>query len=180
MGKVQKRTAGCRKWKPAFTVLEILLATSMLAVILGAVYGSYSAATGLVTGCKPKSVRQHQARVFLQRFTQQIRCCYAGRENESDKVPPHQGQKEALRQADAPLFFGERISSGRTFLRYVTSAVLSKQGRDLGRLTLVGYRLDKSGTVLLCGEQKSLLEDPDEQKWEWHVVFENLRTIKIE
>jgi hypothetical protein len=64
----------------------------------------------------------------------------------------------------------------------VTSAVLSKQGRDLGGLTLVGYRLDASGTVLLCGEQEYLVGDldADEQEWEWHVVLENLQTVECE
>lgn len=167
----------------AFTLVEMLIALSMLTLILGAVYGSYRAATESVAHCRPKSALQQQARIFLQRLTQQIRCCYAGRPVESDDSR-HKARtaEEVLKKANPPLFVAKPIRPSQTFLRYITSAVTLRQNYGFGGLAIVSYRLDESGTILLRNERRYLADEfeASDDDHEWFVVFENVSALEFE
>jgi prepilin-type N-terminal cleavage/methylation domain-containing protein len=183
MDRRQKKTLLRRQDRLAFTLLEMLIALSMLALILGAVYGSYRATTESVARCRPKSTLQQQARIFLQRLTQQIRCCYAGRPVESDDSRRKARTPEkVLKKANPPLFLAKPIRPGQTFLRCVTSTVTLRQNRSYGGLVIVSYRLDESGTVLLRSERRYLADgfEAGDDDYEWFVVFENVSTLEFE
>jgi len=182
MAKLLENKVMCRQKRLAFTILEILVALSMLGLILSAVYGSYTAVTTSVVRCKPKSVLEQRARLFLQRITGELRCCYANRANKSSKnlFDRHPG-KEVVRHEEPPLFMSRDVSSGQIFLQFVTSSVISRQNHTIGGLAIVCYRLDESGTTLLRSERRYVDRfENDYNDCNWLPVFKNVKTIMFE
>lgn len=182
MAKPLENKVMYRQKRLAFTILEILVALSMLALILTAVYGSYTAATTAVVHCKPKNALEQQARLFLERMTCELRCCFASRANEARKDSfESRPEREVLQREEPPLFVGKDASSGQTFLQFVTSAVMSRQPHNIGGLATVSYRLDKSGTVLLRSERRYVDRfENDDDDYNWLVAFANVKSITLE
>jgi len=178
--KIAERTTK----RPAFTLLEIIVALSMLVLILGSVYGAYTATTRSLAHSKPKHALQQQAKVFLQRIASEIRCCYAGYQDESPQPSPkniRRGEKELLKQEDVSLFVGKEVSSGESFLQFVTSAVDSKREHSLGGLAIAEYMLDESTNTLSRSKRRYVggFED-DKDNYNWFVVLENVQEITVE
>jgi len=170
--------------RPAFTLLEIIIALSMLVLILGSVYGAYTATTRSLAHSKPKHAMQQQARVFLQRIASEIRCCYAGYQDKSAQTSPgniRTGEKELLKQEDVSLFVGKEVSSGESFLQFVTSSVDSKREHSLGGLAIVEYMFDESTNTLSRRKRRYVggFED-DKDNYDWFVVLENVQEITVE
>jgi len=168
--------------KPAFTLLEILVALSMLMLILGSVYGTYMATIESLAHSKPKSVLQQRARLFLQRITSEIRCCYTGYQNKPSQVSLNlrTRKKEVLKQENPSLFVGKEVAPGQTFLQFVTSAATSRRDRDIRGLAIVEYRLDESANTLLQRKRRYIDRFEDDNNYDWLVVSENVQTITVE
>ena len=178
--KMPERTAK----REAFTLLEIIIALSMLVLILGSVYGTYSAATRALAHSKPKHALQQQATVFLQRIATEMRCSYAGYKDESPHPAANNirsGDRERLKQEDASLFKGQEVSSGRSFLQFVTSVVTSKREQSLGGLAIVEYMLDTSTNTLARSKRRYIGGfEVDKDNYNWLVVLENVQVISVE
>lgn len=178
--KIAERTTK----RPAFTLLEIIVALSMLVLILGSVYGAYTATTRSLAHFKPKHALQQQARVFLQRIASEIRCCYAGYQDKSAQTSPRNirtGEKGLLKEEDVSFFIGKEVSSGESFVQFVTSAVDSKREHSLGGLAIVEYMLDESTNTLSRSKRRYVggFED-DKDNYNWSVVLENVQAITVE
>jgi type II secretory pathway component PulJ len=169
--------------REAFTLLEIIIALSMLVLILGSVYGTYAAATRSLAHSKPKHALQQQAKVFLQRIASEMRCSYAGYEDESQPAANNirTGERERLKQEDSPLFEGREVSSGRSFVRFVTSAVTSKREQSFGGLAIVEYMLDSSTNTLSRSKRRYIGGfEVDKDDYNWLVVLQNVQAISVE
>ncbi len=166
----------------AFTLLEILTALSILVIIMGAVYGSYRAATLSVARCTPRSMMEQQARLFLYRLTSELRCSYAAMpDKSSENISGQNSRKEAVRQTKLPLFIARQAKAGRIFLQFVTSALGSVRNYNTGGLSIVSYKLDESGTTLLRNVRRYIEGLPDNNKdYVWLPVFTNLKTVALE
>lgn len=174
------KTAQRTTKRPAFTLLEIIITLCMLVLILGSVYGTYMATTRSLANSESKHALQQQARVFLQRITSEIRCCYAGYQDESPQPSPaniRNGEKELFKQKDTSLFVGKEASSGQSFLQFVTSAV-TKHYNSLGGLAIVEYMFDESANTLSQRKRRYIggIED-DKDNCKWFVVLENVQEI---
>ena len=136
--------------KPAFTLVEILVTISMLILILASAYGTYTAATRSVTHSKPKHTLQRQAIIFNQTVVPQLRCCYSGRYDKppENKLDTIQVKKELSNQERIPLFIGGEVSSGKSFLRFTTSAETSKSRNSFGGLSVIEYAFDQSANTI--------------------------------
>ncbi len=170
--------------RKAFTLLEIIISLSMLAVILGSVYGTYTAATRSLEHSKPSHALQQQASIFMQRIATEIRCCYAGFQYESLQPAAKTIQtleKKHFQQEDAPLFKGREVTSGQSFLQIVTSAVASKREDSLGGLAIVEYMLDSSTNTLSRSKRRYIGGfEADKDNYNWIVVLENIQAITLE
>jgi type II secretion system protein J len=169
--------------RKAFTLLEIIIALSMVALILGGAYGTYTATTRSIGHSKPRNALQQQARIFLQRIGSEIRCCYAGYKDESlqPSIKTDPTMDKHIQLEDASLFKGGEVSSGRSFLRFVTSAVASKREQAIGGLAIVEYMLDNSTNTLSRSERRYIDGfEADKNDYNWIVALENIRAIKVE
>ena len=169
--------------RKAFTLLEIIISLSMVVLILASVYGTYTAATRSLGHFRSRDNLQKQARVFLQRIASEIRCCYAGYEDESLKPSLKAIQTETTKhiQKENALFEGGKVSSGRSFIRFVTSAVTSKRERSIGGLAIVKYMLDDS-TYTLSRSKRRYIDgfEADGDDSSWFVILKNVQDITVE
>ena len=175
-----------RKNRCAFTLLEILVALSIAVIIMGAVYGSYRATTKSILHCKPKSVVEQQARLFLQRLTSELRCSYGGDiiisgDKPTEYILGNKINQEKLQKKDSQLFTSEEISGGNVFLQFVTSSFTSSPYKNIGGLAVVSYKFDKSGKVLLRNVSKYIKGyEQDETDYEWSPVLTNVKKLTCE
>ncbi len=171
-----------RKKQSAFTLLEILVALSIAALIMGAVYGSYRATAKSILHCKPKSILEQQARLFLQRLTSELRCSYPGNLNSLSDMPIKETLvPENFKKKEFSLFLSDGVSSGKVFLRFVTSSFTSSPYQNTGGLAIVSYKLDKSGKVLLRNVSTYIKGyELDETEYQWKPVLSNVKNMKCE
>jgi type II secretion system protein J len=157
-----------RKKRYAFTLLEILVAMSIILLILAAVYGSYRAMAESISHCRPASILEQKANLFLLRLTRELRCCYAGAQKQTDDDTP------------AP-FTGEEVYAGETFLQFVTSSLTSPVNKKMGGLAIISYKLDSSGTVLLQNVRKYTgITKDDDKNDKWSAALSSVKAISCE
>ena len=170
--------------RKAFTLLEIIIALSMLILILGSVYGTYTATTRSLEHTKPRHALQQQAGIFMQRIASEIRCCYAGYKYESPQAATKNIQtdeRKRLRQKDVSLFKGGSAPSGQSILQFVTSAVTSKREHSLGGLAIVEYMFDRSTNTLSRSKRRYIGGfEADKDNYRWSVILENVEAITVE
>ena len=168
--------------RSAFTLIEILVALSIVVLIMSVLYGSYRATTTSISHYQPRNIVEQQARLFLQRFTSELRCSYAGTVNKSDeRMSGNRFTQNILQQEDSPLFVSEQISRGKVFLQFATSSFTSSPYENLGGLAIVSYKLDKSGTVLLRSVRKYIERNEKENTdYQWFPVLSDVKKITCE
>ena len=169
----------------AFTLIEILVALSMIILILAAVYSSYAATTAAIGHRKPRSILAQQARLFLQKITCELRCCYSGESAEShEDSSNHSAGEEMIEQERTPSFVNKGDFSGHGFLRFMTTVVTLKQSYSPDGLVTVSYRLDESGTTLLRSERRYVIGVEDDENEEmdenWRPILSNVEAITFE
>jgi len=173
------------KNRSAFTLLEILVAMSIIILILGAVYGSYRAMATSISHCRPRNILEQQANLFLLRLNSELRCCYAGQQNQrlgtanvnafENELPAEVGQQEMH-----TLFLGEEVSAGKIFLRFVTSFTSNTNQNEPG-LAIVSYKLDDSRKVLLRNVRKYTKKlENDDNDFKGVAVLSNVKSISCE
>jgi general secretion pathway protein J len=158
-----------------FTLLEILVALSVLGLILGAVYGSYRAVTSSIADLQPRVDLDQKGRFFVQRFSRQIRCCYAGSTDQTTR--PVQDQNDVSKSAsqeEIRFFQGGRTLSDDSVLQFVTSSSTLNRRSDVGYLAVVSYKMDALQHALLTREEiygrRSVSEDDED----WRLVLDDV------
>ena len=170
------------KNRSAFTLLEILVAMSIIILILGAVYGSYRAMATSISHCRPRNILEQQANLFLLRLNSELRCCYACQQNQGLDITyvdasENELPEEVAQQETHTLFIGEGLSAGKIFLQFITTFTLSTRQNSCG-LSVVSYKLDNSGKVLLRNVRKYTEKpDNDDGKLKWFEVLSNIKDI---
>ena len=163
-----------------FTLLEILVALGMLALVLGAVYGSHRAVTASIADLEPRRALEQEGGFFMQRLSAQIRCCYGGHPDQSDgSMLERTGKDQRPFQELPPLFLAGDGFLDQTLLRFVTSKNALWRDSGAGYLAVVSYKPDASQRMLLTREQvyNPNCEDNDDN---WRVILEDLSSIEFE
>lgn len=122
-----------------FTLIEILIAISILAVVLTTIYGMFSSVTSVSDRLEADSAEYHRARVIFDRLGRELRGTY----------DPPGAQQHVFHSGTSP--------EGEVFLELTTSAVspLSDVGTGIAlvRYTLAADRERGDGLVLLRSER---------------------------
>jgi len=177
--RLANRTALLPRYS-AFTLIELLIALSMLVIILGAVYGTFTATVGTLPRVQAKTALELEARSILRRMTREIRGCYPGRSREQQKSSDKDARSVRLGQA-VPNFFAEKNASEGEILRFVTTAGVSALEENSVGLSAVSYLFDESEGALLRRQSNAISKpestDGDE---DWLPLSGNVRSIVVE
>jgi prepilin-type N-terminal cleavage/methylation domain-containing protein len=177
-----------------FTLLEILIAVAIIAVIVSMVYGSYFAAARSTEAYDATMEVSEQARQALAQMARQIRCAYA---------PQSVHRVEQMQQASGAV--GESVrpeklisrdkSSAETGLSYFSGGVDGPAGEVLQFVTTDGssagpqlsnglfeviYRFDKSSGLLSLSQQRFIerLQSPAGHR-NWQPVLTGVERFEL-
>jgi general secretion pathway protein J len=171
-----------RYGKKGFTLIEILVAVTIIAAIVSMVYGSYFATSKSVQACKSRIALSRQARKVLEQMARQIRCSYVGpaKKNENRYGPLSQ-QREKINENEISYFNGNSGERGGDFLHLVTTSDISSGNAAPDGLFETTYKFEKSiGTLFVSRQRfvnapKSLAENRN-----WWPLVSNIEYIELE
>jgi prepilin-type N-terminal cleavage/methylation domain-containing protein len=141
-----------RRNNPAFTLIEMIVALTIIAAIMSMVYGSYAATTRSVDACNKRVACEERACFALRLMARQLRCAYAPCSTSASGGSP--GSRTALdetaRVADAPsaVFRADAHDPHGEILSLVTSGGTGAGPNAPRGLCRVTYRYDgATGTL---------------------------------
>ena len=154
---------------PGFTLVEILLALTMMVIILGTVYAAYAAMSASVSRCRAKVAVDQEARTLLQMVAREIRCGLVPADRERDGPSSEErGRKIVHREENRPYFLGQRNAANGELLRLVTIGGITRPDEVAGIPRLIAYRFDPSSRTILRGDVRFVEGHEaldDEENW---------------
>jgi prepilin-type N-terminal cleavage/methylation domain-containing protein len=161
-----------KKYNPkAFTLLELLIAMSMVVLILSSVYATYSAATKASANSGLRSDLQQQASLFLQIITKELRCTHQGTQKPKTKKQSAEttetrsesaGIKPQKKKKYPPIFQGYQSQTPVPFLSFVTTSANTTGSAPFDGLNRVDYIFDPQTGTISKSIQKHLDQTEDD------------------
>lgn len=127
-----------RQRSDAFTLVEVLVAMSILVIVLGIAYGAYAAATQSVDRCKRRMTVEQDARALLGMLERELRCGYL-----------RAGETRSSARPDTPHFRCDPKAADGAVLDFTTSGGLNDPDAPGPGICRVMYALDENAGLLL-------------------------------
>lgn len=175
---------------PGFTLIEMLVALTMIAAIVSMVYGSYAATSRSLEIYDSRLTCSQRTDLVVRLMARQLRCAYARpaepNRAESGTVPgdtalrqatqglPQSGEVRTLKPR--PAFLGGKGNSRGEILDFITTAGLTGGLNGSQRLARVRYRYNPSLKMLAVSSQPhvdSTRQDDSASSWQpllWRVT----------
>jgi type II secretion system protein J len=130
-----------------FTLVEILVAVTIVVAIVSMVYGSYATTTKGMSVCQADMATSARARLALGLMAAQLRCAYLPHDPNEDEPMTSSLAAAAGRHGAPGLFWGDADDPRGNVLSFVTT---SRTGgaQDARGLCHVTYRYTRSGGTL--------------------------------
>jgi len=171
-----------------FTLLEILLAVTIIAAIVSMVYGSYIATIRSIEAYEATIAVSQNTRAALAQITRQIRCAYVpqslyvveGSQKAfgNSKLPPK--LDGVLSEEMANYFSGNAESLNGEVLHLVTTAGRLEEPQSIYGLFEVAYRFDRNKGALFLSQQR-FLRTPDSmtRSGNWQQVISGVENLEL-
>ena len=171
-----------RRLRAGFTLIEILVAVTIIVTIVSMVYGSYFATAKSADAYKARMTTSGQTRKVLRWMAQQIRCSYIGKMTEDTELAGTDSSRtNKIRESPIIYFSYEPDAHGSGILHLVTTHRLFCQDGYANGLFDVAYKFDKnSGSLSLSqrgfvGTSQEYLEDRN-----WRVLLANVESLELD
>ena len=158
------RRGGRRSSPGGFTLIELLTALSIMALILVATYGTWTACDSSSERCRASRDMDREAAIVLDRMTRALRCAYSreeARARGSAEKSGDKGGKEILGEADKD-FLGGAGAPSDTLIAFLLTREERGPAKALPGLRRVSWRLDESSGTLFQREVSVLATDKTE------------------
>jgi prepilin-type N-terminal cleavage/methylation domain-containing protein len=168
--------------RTGFTLIEILVAVTIIVTIVSMVYGSYFATAKSTDVYKAKMTLSGQTQRVLRQMARQIRCSYIGKTQEhSDSAGAISRGERKITEKPIIYFNCEPDARGGEILHLVTTNGLFCQEGLADGLFDVTYKFDKnSGTLSLS--QIRFVGTPGRfiEKRNWRPLLRNVECIELD
>ncbi len=174
--------------KNGFTLVEIIVAMTVIVAIFSMVYGSYFATSKSTQAYKSRIILFKQERKLLEQMARQIRCSFASTtEKNTPSITLTSQQKKEISEGCISYFDSDQNNPSGEILHFVTTGG-SLGNRDLtGGLFDVAYKYDKDKSTLFLGQRRftgeldttKIVYDSAVQKRNWQPVARNLSHVKL-
>lgn len=164
--------------KLGFTLLEILVAMTIAAIVLGALYGAYAAATGSVTLYRGRLKIYQRLWSVAHRIADDLSAAYihaTEREERPDKT------KSALAlEEQPPSFSGMGLATRAPELLFLTSrgGKVSPDHPVADAPSIVGYALDETRGILLHRRAPAFSEDAHKRE-DWRALLRGVTQFAV-
>ena len=167
--------------KDGFTLIEALVAMTIVVSIVSMVYGSYFATSKSAEVYKARMTTSESVVSALQQMARQIRCSYARAAEDSAAFPARRDlpKTQGILEKPVSCFKGGSDLSAGEILHLVTTARGLDDLRD-GLFDVV-YKFDKSTHTLLVS-QRRFVETPTDlvENRDFFPVIEGVESIELE
>ena len=159
--------------KAGFTLIEILVALSIMVIVLGAAYGTFTAATKSISRCRARKSLEEDGQGVLRMMAREIRCSYFPARGENRPASSTPGGTTAatgmsagtgapavitaVSERPTPQYLNGSSGVRTGFLRLLTTAGITDPDQPSSGLYNVAYRLD-STKKMLFRRQADLLQ----------------------
>jgi len=143
--------------KAGFTLLEMLVALTIIVAILAMVYGSFTATTRSIDASGARLARVERACFALRLMSRQVRCAYAPRSHETGTGSDSGSMFEAAEtspRTPSILFRGGSHDPRGEVLSFITSSGLGANPDAPRGLCRVTYSYDRAASTLSIRRQE--------------------------
>ncbi|MCK4628574.1 MAG: prepilin-type N-terminal cleavage/methylation domain-containing protein [Sedimentisphaerales bacterium] len=168
------------KHQKGFTLIEILIAMSIVLIIFSAVYGAYFAATSSANRCNANITTVREARSLLAKMTRQVRCVYVPAQlpKQTSTAPSAIGLITA--EDEQVVFRADTKDKNGIILRMVTTAGIFHDRLSQHGPFQVAYRYDSDQGILFYTQQLIAMQSENHpQRHEWFPLAENVESIEL-
>ena len=142
------------KYKNGFTLIEILVAISIIAAIVTMVYSSYTVTTNAITKYKVRLKDSSITAHLLQNIARQVRCTYLPAE-----LRKRAGKKDTEKNPEPDFFSGNFTGLNQRSLKLITTVTFGTESDSSelsNSLTEAAYKFDAGKGTLYLSEQRFL------------------------
>ena len=168
--------------KNGFTLIEILVAATIILSILSFVYGTYFAISKSTRATRAKLTLSQQTQKVLSQLARQIRCSYAYAVSDSAYATKSVSERKERRTQNNPDFFsGCTDNPSEEILHLITTNRFDMSQNSTGGLFDVTYRFDKSEGQLYLSQKRFVgtTKNSAEKKL-WQPIAENIQSFELE
>ena len=173
-------TKSTRLNNDGFTLIEILIAMSVVLIIFSVVYGAYFAATSSASRCNANITTAREARSLLAKISRQVRCAY---------VPTHSAKRTSTSPSATDLvtvgdeqviFRADTKDKDGIILRMVTAAGIFHNRLSRNGPFQVAYKYDPDQGILFYAQQLIATQSKNQQQqYKWLPLAENVESIEL-
>ncbi len=171
-----------RRLRAGFTLIEILMAATIIVSIVSMVYGSYFATAKSADVYKARMAASGQTRKVLRWMVRQIRCSYIGKMTEyTELAETDSSRTNKIRKSPVIYFSYEPDALGSWVLSLVTTHRLFCEEGYANGLVDIAYKFDKySGTLYLS--QRNFVGTPREhlEDRNWRELLVNVESVELD
>ena len=171
-----------RRLGAGFTLIEILLAVTIIVTIVSMVYGSYFATAKSADAYKARMTTSGQTQKVLRWMAQQIRCSYIGIISEDTELAGmDSSRKNNIRKSPLIYFSYEPDAHGGGTLQLITTHRLFCEDGYAGGLFDVAYKFEKSSGSLSLSQSR-FVGTPQEQLEDrnWRPLLTNVESVELD
>jgi prepilin-type N-terminal cleavage/methylation domain-containing protein len=163
---------------PGFTLIEMLIASGIIALIMAMVYGSYAATTQSLQRYEIQTACRHRTDMVLRLMARQIRCAFAPvSEPNEGKLP---GNSHEIVVAPAPVFHGNGENPQGEFLTFLTTAGSSTGTNTAQALVATSYQYDAAEASLSIRQSPRTGTPANNSNTPWIPILNHITDLKVE
>ncbi len=171
-----------RSSRTGFTLIEILVAMTIIVSIVSMVYGSYFATSKSAEAYKTRMTLSQDVRDVLQQMARQIRCSYAVRpKSPASGGKPILPKTKGILESPVNYFKGGWNAPAGEILQLVTTSRLSLAQERTDGLLDVAYNFDPSTGTLFVSQRRfvHIGKDADATNRNWSPLIESVEHIEL-
>jgi prepilin-type N-terminal cleavage/methylation domain-containing protein len=172
-----------RYGKNGFTLVEILVAMTIIVAIISMVYGSYFATSKSAQAYKSRIALFQQGRKVLGQMARQIRCSYAAT---TEKPVPSMTltsipqQRQEIPENVISFFDSDQDNPGGEILHLITTCGFLGNRDSTNGLFEAAYKFDKNEGVLFLSQRRFIgIPENTMEKRNWQKVFSNINCLEL-
>jgi prepilin-type N-terminal cleavage/methylation domain-containing protein len=165
-----------------FTLIEILVAVTLIATIVSMVYGSYFATAKSADIYKTRITLSRRIQRVLCQMARQIRCSYIGEEiDDTNLVGTNSDSTNTIGKSPVIYFSYDSDAPGSRALHFVTTSRLFCEDGYAKELIDVAYRFDKNiGTFYLSQRRFTGTTESNVKDRNWRLLLTNVVSVELE
>ncbi len=165
-----------------FTLIEVLVAVTIIVTIVSMVYGSYFATAKSADVYKTRMTLSAQTRKVIDWMIRQIRCSYIGKENEKKNWADARSERTNIISKNPVIYFSYKSDTpGSGILRFVTTHKLFCEEGHASGLFDVAYKFNRNISTLYLSQSRftgTSEKYPEDRNW--RPILTNVESIELE